>query len=105
MFLTLVSYGQSHSISGVVTDQETGVPIPGANVTVQNTTRGVVTDFDGNYSIEVSEGEVLVFSYIGYKEQQAVVGTDVVVNIELSVSASELEEVVVVGYGTQKKKT
>lgn len=104
MFLTLVSYGQSHSISGVVTDQETGVPIPGANVTVQNTTRGVVTDFDGNYSIEVSEGEVLVFSYIGYKEQQAVVGTDVVVNIELSVLASELEEVVVVGYGTRKKE-
>ena len=104
LFLTLVSYGQSRSISGVVTDQETGVPIPGANVTVQNTTRGVVTDFDGNYSIEVSEGEVLVFSYIGYKEQQAVVGTDAVVNIELSVSASELEEVVVVGYGTQKKE-
>src|SRR5690606_35759918 len=104
LFFAWMSFGQTQSLSGVVTDHETGVPIPGANVTVQNTARGVVTDFDGNYTVEVSTGEVLIFSYIGYKEQQVVVGSQTVVDIQLSVSASELEEVIVVGYGTQKKE-
>lgn len=104
LFICWLSHGQNQTISGIVTDQETGVPIPGVNVAVQNTTRGVVSDFDGNYVIEVGAGETLVFSYIGYKEEQVMVASEAVINVQLTVSASELDEVVVVGYGTQKKE-
>lgn len=94
----------SYSLSGTVSD-ENNVPIPGANVVVFNTTRGTQTDFDGNYTIQVSQGEVLSFSYIGYKTQQVIVSGQTTVNVVMVEDLSELDEVVVVGYGTQRKST
>ena len=92
------------SVSGVVTDADQ-VPIPGATIIVMNTTRGTTTDFDGNYSINVSSGEILRFSYIGYATQTVAIVNQRTVNVTLLVDASQLDEVVVTGYGTQKKST
>ncbi len=93
---------QQQTITGTVTDED-GVPLPGVNITVEGTTRGTQTDFDGNYSIEAETGEVLVFSFVGFKEQKVTVGDNVLIHISLEESASALDEVVVVGYGTKKK--
>lgn len=90
------------SVSGTVSGED-GVPIPGATVIVLNTTRGTTTDFDGNYSINVSSGEILQFSYIGYATQTVAIANQRTVNVTLMVDASQLDEVVVVGYGTRKK--
>lgn len=64
---------QQQSVSGTVTD-ESGLPLPGVSITVKNTTRGVTTDFDGKYNISASQGETLVFSYVGYATQEKSVG-------------------------------
>ena len=93
---------ETFNVSGTVYD-ENKVPIPGANVIVVNTTRGVQTDFDGNFTLAVSEGELLRFSYIGYAEQTVAIVNQRVLSITLKVSSEELDEVVVIGYGTQKK--
>ena len=103
-FFTWFSYGQEKQLNGTVTDFETGVPIPGANVSVHGTTKGVVTDFDGKFNIDVDPGESLLITYIGYKEEKILINTQDVINVKLKISASELDEVVVVGYGTQKKE-
>lgn len=94
----------SYSLSGNVTD-ENNVPIPGANVVVLNTTRGTQTDFDGNYTVQVTNGEVLSFSYIGYASQQVIINGQATINIAMVEDLSELDEVVVIGYGTQRKST
>jgi hypothetical protein len=90
-------------VTGTVTD-EAGTPLPGANVIEKGTTNGVITEFDGNYSIEVSgPNAVLVFNSLGFAAVEATVGSNSTVNIKLSEDAQSLDEVVVVGYGTQKK--
>lgn len=89
-------------ISGTVTDAE-GVPLAGANVVEKGTTNGTQTDFDGNFSITVGEDAVLVFSYIGFAAQEIEVEGQEVITVSLVEDAAGLEEVVVVGYGTQKK--
>ncbi len=92
------------SVTGQVTDSEDNSPVIGATVLVKGTNTGTVTDIDGNYSIEVpSSDNVLVFSFIGYEQQEIQVGNQSVINISLAPSASQLEEVVVVGYGTVRK--
>lgn len=106
MFLVVFfSYSQEKTITGKVIDAETGTPIPGVNVLVKNTTKGVATDFDGNYSIETESSATLVFSYVGYETIEKMVGSQSVLNVTMTISASELDEVVVVAYGTQKKET
>ncbi|SDL26739.1 SusC/RagA family TonB-linked outer membrane protein [Kriegella aquimaris] len=90
-------------VNGTVTDED-GIPLPGASVVVKGTSTGAVTDFDGNYSIEVASDAVLIFSYIGYTTTEIAVGGQSTVNASLPIDAGQLEEVVVVGYGTQKKK-
>lgn len=90
------------TVSGVVSD-DTGTPLPGASVVVKGTTTGTVTDFDGNYSIEVVTGGTLVFSYIGYKTVEVSVDGKSTINTTLPIDATQLDDVVVVGYGTQKK--
>ncbi len=90
------------TVSGVVTEKATGAPIPGVNVLVKGTTTGTTTDFDGNYEITVNENDVLEFSYIGFLTQ-AVKVTGSTLNISLEEDAQQLEEVIVVGYGTEKK--
>ncbi|MEO9892525.1 TonB-dependent receptor [Aurantibacter sp.] len=91
------------TVTGVVNDED-GIPLPGASVVVKGTNQGAVTDFDGNYSISVASDAILVFSYIGYKTVEIAVGGNSTVNANLAIDAGKLDEVVVVGYGTQKKK-
>ncbi|TLP71118.1 carboxypeptidase-like regulatory domain-containing protein [Maribacter sp. ACAM166] len=90
------------SISGQVLDQN-NQPLPGASVVEKGTVNGTQTDFDGNFNLEVSSGAVLLVSYIGYASQEITIGTKTNVTIVLEESASGLDEVVVIGYGTQKE--
>ncbi|UGU15482.1 TonB-dependent receptor [Sinomicrobium kalidii] len=95
--------GQEEPVTGTVIDADTGTPVPGVNVVVKNTTVGVISDFDGNYSIQAPPDGVLIFSYMGYTTQEIPVQGRSVINITLKTALSALDEVVVVGYGTQKK--
>ena len=96
------SYAQEKTVSGNVTDQD-GVPLPGVSIVVVNTTTGTQTDFDGNYAITVTEGQVLRFSYVGQKTVDQTVGASDTMNVQMDADAQALEEVVVVGYGTSTK--
>src|SRR5690606_34874808 len=96
------AYGQDRSITGTVTDAS-GVPMPGVNVIVKGTQRGVSTDFDGNYSINASQGEVLVFTYVGSKTIQKTIAEQSTINAVMEMDSNQLDEVVVIGYGTAKK--
>jgi TonB-linked SusC/RagA family outer membrane protein len=92
-------------VTGTVTD-ETGFPLPGVSIVVDGTTKGVSTDFDGVYAIDVeSPSASLVFSYIGYMNQSVSIGNQTVINLQMEEDVAKLDEVVVVGYGTQKKAT
>lgn len=90
-------------ISGQVTDATTGEPLIGVSVLVKETDQGTVTDIDGQYEIEAQAGQTLEFSYIGFQTQEIEVGTNTNINLAMRTSVSELEEVVVVGYGIQQK--
>lgn len=103
IFLLSSVYGFSQrTISGTVT--ESSMPIPGVSILVKGTTNGVVTDFDGQYAIpNVTTGDVLVFSYYGYKTTEIPVGESDIIDVDLEEDTQVLDEVVVVGYGTQRK--
>jgi len=83
---------------------EDNLPIVGANVLLDGQNSGTATDFDGNYTLSASQGDVLVFSYIGFETQQVVLNDQKSIQIVLSPNTSTLDEIVVIGYGTQKKK-
>ncbi|GMQ27848.1 TonB-dependent receptor [Algoriphagus confluentis] len=89
-------------ITGKVID-ETGAPLPGAAILVKGTTTGTITDLDGNFSLDVASDAVLVISYLGYTPQEVAVGAQAVLTIRLEPESSQLNEIVVVGYGTQKR--
>src|SRR5690606_10377183 len=91
---------QDVKIQGTVTAQESGDPIPGANILIKGTSAGTITDLEGNYAIQSPEEGVLVFSFIGYDSQEVPVQGRNVINVELVPSLSSLDEVVVIGYGT-----
>jgi len=91
------------TITGTITDESSGDPLIGVNILVKGTSRGTITDFDGKFSIEANEGETLVFSYTGYKDLEVPVANQTVIDLALSEDAAQLDEVVVIGYGTQKK--
>ncbi|WP_417444799.1 SusC/RagA family TonB-linked outer membrane protein [Joostella sp.] len=95
-------FAQQQTITGVVTDDQ-NMPLPGASVLVKGTTNGTQTDFDGNYTMNASSGEILIFSYVGMDSKEVVVGSSSTINTTLVVSTNQLDEVVVVGYGTQKR--
>ncbi|WP_338357771.1 TonB-dependent receptor [Yeosuana marina] len=104
-FLISVSgFAQNITVSGTVTGSEDNMPIPGVNILVKGTIRGVSTDFDGNYSIQVSQGEILEFSSIGLKTKTITVSDQTIINVVLDTDIESLSEVVVVGYGTAKKR-
>ena len=103
MLLSGFVYSQD-SISGSVTDAGDN-PIPGASIVVQGTNRGVVTDFDGNYSINASTGEQLIFSSLGFSSQTVTIGNQTQINISLAEAVDLLDEVVVSGYQTQQRRT
>lgn len=92
-----------NTISGTVTD-DNNIPVPGVEILVQNTSRGTTTDFDGNYSIDVNNGDVLLFKYLGYKTVQVKMDGQTTVDVNLEPDENVLEEVVLVGYGTSRKK-
>ena len=94
---------EQQTVTGTVTD-ESGMPLPGVNVLIKGTTRGVQTDFDGNYSIEASQGEVLVFSYLGMKTAEYTVGDIDTIDVVLTPDAAQLEEVVVTAFGIERPK-
>lgn len=96
-------FGQT-SINGIVTDEISSSPIAGVNVLVKGSNTGTATDFDGNYSINLKKGDILSFSYVGYKTQQVTLGDQTSLNIVLIEDTSSLDEIVVIGYGSVKKE-
>lgn len=94
--------GKGKAISGTVID-DTGLPVIGANIVVKGTQNGTITDMDGNFSLTVPANSTLKVSYIGYVDQYIPVGNQAILSIKLKEDSQALEEVVVVGYGTQKK--
>ncbi|MBU2949949.1 SusC/RagA family TonB-linked outer membrane protein [Tamlana agarivorans] len=105
LLLSITTFAQNGTVlKGAVVASEDGIPIPGVNVIVVGTSRGTTTDFDGNYEIGVEEGEAVQFSYLGYVSQTKLFSGDTTLNISLSEDVSQLDEVVVIGYGDQKEK-
>ena len=103
-FFIAYTSAQNVNLSGTVQD-EGGMPIPGVNVIVKNTTKGSVTDFDGNFTIsDVEIGSTLTFSYVGYVTYEVVIANGNDMAIVLQEDVAQLDEVVVIGYGTQTKK-
>jgi len=95
---------QEMSISGTVTDNE-GLTMPGVSVAVKGAPTGTITDVDGNFSINVSKGTTLIFSFVGYTTKEIKIENTSILNITLNASTVGLDEVVVVGYGTQSRRT
>ena len=95
---------QTRTVTGKVTGADDGIGIPRVNVTVKGTSRGVPSDLDGNFTIEAAANETLVFSFVGYITKEVLVGNQTTINVTLEPDYAELEEVVVVGYGSQEKK-
>lgn len=96
-------YAQGKPISGVITDASK-LPIPGVNVLIKGTQKGVSTDLDGKFVISAPDGATLVISYLGFTTKEVKVGGASTYNITLESENAALQEVVVVGYGTKKKK-
>ncbi len=96
-------WAQEVTITGKVTSAEDGAPIPGVSVIVEGTTNGTITTFDGDYSLNANQGEKLIFSFIGMETQTLTIGSESTINIVLAAEVSDLDEVIVVGYGVQKK--
>ncbi|SHO61964.1 TonB-linked SusC/RagA family outer membrane protein [Algoriphagus zhangzhouensis] len=104
--ITASTMAQTREVSGVVISGEDNFPLPGVSILVKGTTTGTVTDVDGNFNITVnSDNPVLVFSFIGFMTQEVEVGARTTLDITLAPDTKSLEEVVVVGYGEQKKET
>lgn len=106
IFSTLFTLGvlaQETTLTGVVTSADDGEPLPGVTVVVKGTTNGTVTNFDGVYQLDVPADAVLVFSFVGMKTQEFAVGGRTELNVVMESAAFDVDEVVVVGYGVQKK--
>ena len=102
-FLLLSAFAQAQTVSGTVSDRD-GIPLPGVSVVIKNTTKGGSTDFDGNFVLQnVEMGGTIVFSYVGFTTQEIVVNNFESLTIVMQEDMESLDEIVVVGYGTQKK--
>ncbi len=104
MVSVTLALAQSQTITGRVLSIEDSDGIPGVNVFIKGTTRGTVTDIEGRYSIEVASEEVLTFSSVGYLTEEILVGTQSVINVTLAQDITSLDEIVIVGYGTQRER-
>ena len=103
LIFPIILFAQSKAITGTVVD-ENKMPLPGASILVKGLNIGSSTDFDGNFSLNVPEtGEVLVVSYLGYMTKELVISKNLTFNIQLDIDTNTLDEIVVVGYGTQRK--
>jgi len=104
--LVLSCYVQAQvvNLSGRVTDQSTGEGLPGVTIVVKGTTIGTISDLDGNYSIAVDKGATVIFSFVGYVSQEIFIQNQTTLNISMKADTEQLDEVMVVGYGIQKKR-
>lgn len=96
-------FAQVKTVTGTVLD-EIGMPLPGANILESGTKNGVTTDFDGNYSLQVNQGSTITVTYLGYKTQVLTVGSQSTINITLEPDLQQLEETVIIGYGSVQKR-
>ncbi|MCF8358845.1 MAG: TonB-dependent receptor [Prolixibacteraceae bacterium] len=102
-FASQLLFAQENALTGLVTDDLTGEPLPGVTVVIEGTTVGTVTDYNGRYSLDVPKGQTLLFSYIGYEPQSVLIQDQAEINIRMKITLEDLGEVVVIGYGTVKK--
>ena len=100
--LSFSGYSQNKNINGMVSD-DSGMPLPGVNVIIKGTSTGASTDFDGEFNLSAATGQTLVFSYVGFKTKEVVVGNANTYNVTLDTDSALLDEIIVVGYGSQKK--
>ncbi|MDN3594867.1 SusC/RagA family TonB-linked outer membrane protein [Zunongwangia endophytica] len=101
--ISLVTYGQTSKVTGTITD-ENNVPLPGVNIMIKGANAGTQSDFDGNFSIDANKGQVLIFSFVGTKTIEIVVGENRNYDVVMVSDQASLEEVIIVGYGSQKKE-
>ncbi|MFH7017801.1 von Willebrand factor type A domain-containing protein [Flavobacterium sp. FlaQc-47] len=101
MLICFLAAAQEKTISGTVTDKSKA-PLPGLTIMVQKSKKATQTDFDGNYAIQAQPGDVLIFSYIGFKTQNIIVKQSNIINVIMQENSNQLQEVVVVGYGTSE---
>ncbi len=103
IFIFFVAFAQERNVTGLVTDKD-DIPLPGVNIIIKGTTNGTLTDVNGKYSIKIpGDNTVLSYSYLGYASQEVQVGNQNNINITLKEELKQVDEVVVVGYGVQKK--
>jgi len=103
LFAPMWIFGQT-TVKGTVTEQSSSQPLPGVNVLIKGTATGTATDFDGNYQINAKNGDVLVFSYVGYNNVEMTYTGQQTLNVQLTENTAQLDEVVVIGYGSTTKK-
>jgi len=105
LFMLPMSFFAQETVSGVVVESATGLPIPGANVIVKGTTNGTVTDFDGNYTIQnIAEGDMLIFSYLGFSREEIPFEGQETLDVQLKEDLATLDEVVLIGYGSTSEQ-
>lgn len=102
LVLTCSAQAQEKAVSGTITDKA-GMPLPGATITVKGTSKGVSSDFDGKFSIKVNDNGILIISYVGFTTKQVAVQGKKTINVTLEDNANTLDDVVVVGFGVQKR--
>ena len=104
LFSSFTMFGQQ-TLKGLVKEKSSGEPLPGVSVVVKGTTKGTETDFDGNFTLEkVKTGDTIVFRYLGYADKEIVIASNFSLTVELDESSEQLDEIVVVGYGTTTVK-
>ena len=99
-----VAHAQSRQVSGKVTSKESGEPLSGVSISIVGTSSATQSDAAGNYSLQVSGNNTLVFTYLGYLTQRVQTGTQTNISVALSTEETSLDEVIVTGYGTQRKR-
>lgn len=104
LFISILGFSQGRSISGKVTDSKDGAPLPGVSVQVKGQSAGSTTDMNGSFTLNATTGETLVFTHTGYESFQLKLGNEETLNVQLQLSKGSMSEVVVIGYGTVKKK-
>ncbi|GGX23280.1 SusC/RagA family TonB-linked outer membrane protein [Aquimarina muelleri] len=103
VLVTQLSFAQESTITGKVTDHE-GMPLPGVNIIVKGSNNGTQTDFDGIYSIQATQGSTLLFTYLGFGDKEIIIGSQKTINIQLEVTTSQLDEIVVTALGISRDK-
>jgi len=93
-----------NTLKGTVAEQSTSLPLPGVNILIKGTSTGTTTDFDGNYQITIKKGDVIEFSYVGYNSKEITYSGQSTLNVQLIENAAQLDEIVIIGYGSVKKE-